>query len=158
MNIQFTVHGEPMGKQRPKATSIGGHARVYTPKNTVQYESKVISAYKEACGEEVTFPDPEEEVYACITAEFQLQKTHYGKRGINQKGLDKLSGKTNPTKAPDCDNIAKIVLDALNGLAYHDDSQITALLVIKRYAEQPCVRVILESKPKGVNDGSKTKR
>ena len=29
-----------------------------------------------------------------------------------------------PTKRPDLDNIAKAVLDALNGLAYQDDSQI----------------------------------
>lgn len=148
MKITFTIHGEPMGKQRPKATAIGGHARVYTPKNTVQYESKVISAYKEIYGDNIAFPNPDEEVYATIIANFQLQKTHYGKRGINQSGLDKLSGKVNPTKAPDCDNVAKICLDALNGLAYHDDSQITALLVLKCYAEQPSVQISLESRAK----------
>ena len=32
---------------------------------------------------------------------------------------------------PDADNIAKLVLDALNGVAYHDDSQVSALLVVK---------------------------
>lgn len=149
MKIKIVVHGDPMGKQRPKATSIGNHARVYTPKNTVQYESKIISAYKEQVGDFVAFQEPDEEVYATIIAYFQLQKTHYGKRGINQSGQDKLNGKVNPTKAPDCDNIAKIVLDALNGLAFHDDSQVTMLLVMKVYSEQPKVEVTLESKPKG---------
>ena len=148
MKITFTIHGDPMGKQRPKATAIGNHARVYTPKNTIQYESKVISAYKEKYGDNVAFQEPSEEVFATIIAYFQLQKTHYGKKGINQSGLDKLSGKVNPTKAPDCDNIAKIVLDGLNGLAFHDDSQVTALFVLKCYAEQPRVEVCLESKPK----------
>jgi Holliday junction resolvase RusA-like endonuclease len=37
------------------------------------------------------------------------------------------------TKKPDCDNIAKIVLDALNGIAFHDDSQVSCLTVHKHY-------------------------
>jgi Holliday junction resolvase RusA-like endonuclease len=36
----------------------------------------------------------------------------------------------------DVDNLAKGVLDALNTLAYHDDSQVTDLHVMKRYANQ----------------------
>lgn len=32
---------------------------------------------------------------------------------------------------PDADNIAKLVMDALNGVAYEDDSQVVALLVLK---------------------------
>lgn len=29
-----------------------------------------------------------------------------------------------PTKKPDYDNIIKVILDALNGVVYHDDSQV----------------------------------
>lgn len=47
-----------------------------------------------------------------------------------------------PIKKPDADNIAKIVLDALNGLAYEDDKQVTGLLVTKKYSEQ--AKVIVE--------------
>lgn len=32
---------------------------------------------------------------------------------------------------PDVDNIAKLVLDALNGVAWEDDTQVTALSVVK---------------------------
>ena len=39
-----------------------------------------------------------------------------------------------PTKKSDADNIAKIICDALNGIAYHDDKQVVELLVSKRYA------------------------
>lgn len=35
------------------------------------------------------------------------------------------------TIKPDCDNVGKIVLDALNGVAYDDDGQVTCLLVVK---------------------------
>ena len=40
-----------------------------------------------------------------------------------------------PPYKPDADNVAKIILDALNGYAYEDDSQVTELTVMKRYDE-----------------------
>lgn len=55
----------------------------------------------------------------------------------------KLSGRIRPTQKPDADNIAKSVLDALNGLAYADDKQIVTLVVDKHYGEEPCVHVKL---------------
>ena len=39
-----------------------------------------------------------------------------------------------PTVKPDADNVSKIILDALNGLAYADDNQVTDLVVYKQYA------------------------
>ena len=38
-----------------------------------------------------------------------------------------------PMKKPDADNIAKIVLDSLNKIAYEDDKQVVELTVIKRW-------------------------
>lgn len=46
-----------------------------------------------------------------------------------------------PTIKPDTDNIAKIILDSLNGIAYKDDKQVIRLQVEKRYAEEPSVSV-----------------
>jgi Holliday junction resolvase RusA-like endonuclease len=40
------------------------------------------------------------------------------------------------TVKPDADNIAKAVLDALNGFAWEDDAQVTALKVYKRPIER----------------------
>lgn len=54
-----------------------------------------------------------------------------------------LAGDLLPTKKPDADNVAKVIADALNGLAYDDDAQITDLSVLKRYGEEPEVRVKL---------------
>ena len=44
---------------------------------------------------------------------------------------------------PDLDNIAKIVLDSLNGLAYKDDRQVVSLKIEKHYADKPLVKVEL---------------
>ena len=48
-----------------------------------------------------------------------------------------------PVKKPDCDNIAKAILDALNGLAYEDDSQIVSAVILKRYGFPARVEVML---------------
>jgi Holliday junction resolvase RusA-like endonuclease len=48
-------------------------------------------------------------------------------------------------KKPDADNVAKAVLDALNGLAFEDDSRIYVLNVAKRYTlVEPRVEVTME--------------
>ena len=46
-----------------------------------------------------------------------------------------------PLVKPDLDNIAKGICDALNGIAWKDDKQITDLYVGKRYDENPRVEV-----------------
>lgn len=151
MKIKFVVYGDPMGKQRPKFSTNNGYVRTYTPKETETYESKVVNAFKSVINPDVLDKpifEPKQEVWATITAYYKLQKEHYKKLGINQKGLDKLNGLINPTQKPDCDNIAKICLDALNGIAYYDDSQVIGLCVIKRYAEAPRVEITLESELK----------
>lgn len=51
-----------------------------------------------------------------------------------------LNGELAPTKKPDADNIAKVVCDALNGVAYVDDTQVIDLRVFKRFGE-PCVTI-----------------
>lgn len=52
-----------------------------------------------------------------------------------------LKGEIRPTVKPDCDNIAKNINDALNGIVYHDDKQIACLTVNKFYSESEYVRV-----------------
>lgn len=132
--LKFTIPGEPQGKARPRVLR-SGHA--YTPQKTVEYERRVQAAFA-MCGGHA-FPKG---VPLCviIIAYFAPPKSIKGARRISM-----IKGEIHPTKKPDSDNIAKCVLDALNGLAYHDDSQVAILVVRKRYAEHPRVDVeILE--------------
>lgn len=156
--ISFIIDGEPMCKQRPKFSKVGNFVKTYTPKETVQYESRVLIEYKEALKED--YPgikyqylfDKDEPIYATIVANFGLTKRDYGKKGLNKSGKEKLENKWCQIKK-DCDNIAKIILDALNGIAYYDDKQIVMLLVIKHWSKTPCVKVTLES-AKGEEHGN----
>ena len=64
---------------------------------------------------------------------------------MSKGGKAKTGGKLLPTKKPDVDNVAKSVLDALNGVAWLDDSQVVRLEISKSYsAAGDCVSVSAE--------------
>lgn len=52
-----------------------------------------------------------------------------------------LSGEIRPTKTPDADNLIK-QCDALNGVCFRDDAQITDAAMWKRFSDEP--RLVIE--------------
>lgn len=118
------VEGKIKGKQRPRFNSRTGSA--YTPKETISYENWVRFCYREQNGKHLTGA-----IRANITAYYKIPKSYTKKRvqAIRE-------GQEYPIKKPDSDNIAKIILDSLNKIAFDDDSQVTELTVIKRYTEE----------------------
>lgn len=127
---KIIIEGEPKGKARPRVTKAG---ITYTPQETVNYENWVKLCYRTQT--KTTF---EGEVHARIDAYFQIPKSTSKKKAelMEEKEI-------RPTKKPDVDNIAKIILDSLNGIAYKDDSQVVSCLVCKYYSEKPRVEVLL---------------
>ena len=134
MKVIFTVPGEPQGKAR--ARTCGGHT--YTPEKTVLYENLIKSEYARQCGnlKFATLSDGTAQPVAVrIEAVFGIPKSYSKKKRERA-----LNGELAPTKKPDADNIAKVVCDALNGVAYVDDTQVIDLRVFKRFGE-PCVTI-----------------
>ena len=130
-SVVFKIPGTPKGKGRHRTTQ---HGITYTPKDTVMYENLVKLACSQVCKGQL-----EGQLIATICAVFPIPKSTNKKRQA-----DMISGAILPTTKPDCDNIAKIILDALNGIAYHDDSQICELNVLKKFGENPHVIVTVE--------------
>jgi Holliday junction resolvase RusA-like endonuclease len=60
-----------------------------------------------------------------------------------RKREDALNDRVRPTGRPDVDNLAKGVMDALNGIAYADDSQIVRLTASKHYGHSDSVVVMV---------------
>lgn len=116
------VEGKIKGKARPRVFN----GRAITPADTVHYENWVRLCYQEQCGDYLQGP-----IRARIEAYYKIPKSYSKKRieGIRE-------GQELPTKKPDIDNVAKIVLDSLNDIAFHDDSQVVELTVIKRWTEE----------------------
>ena len=52
-----------------------------------------------------------------------------------------LTNEISPTKKPDVDNIAKSILDAMNGFVFKDDNQVSKISVEKKFAENEKVFV-----------------
>lgn len=133
MYIEFKIPGDPMGKQRPKFTHAGKYTRTYTPQKTVNYENWVKLCF----AQEYPFRTFESQrLKVTIDAYFAIPKS-FSKSKKQQAEDSTIS----PTKKPDCDNIAKVILDALNGIAYEDDKQVVQLQVNKHYSEYPYVIV-----------------
>ena len=135
--VQFTIAGEPKGKGRPKFTTIHGHAQAITPKDTVVYENLVKTMYSIQCGD-FKFPDGAQ-LDMTICAYFAIPKS-----ASKKKREEMMLGKIRPTKKPDMDNIIKIIADALNQIAYKDDSQIVDTTIQKYYSDNPRVIVMIK--------------
>ena len=117
---EFKVEGEPVGKARPRVTRWG----TYTPTKTSNYEKLVIWSYAEKYKSVCELP-----LKVRIQSYFEIPKSWSKKK----KELAR-EGKLLHTSRPDCDNLAKAVLDALNTVAYKDDSQICEIEVSKGYS------------------------
>ena len=138
MTVAFVIPYEPMGKERPRAYSCHGHTQVYTPYKTREYEEMIKTIYSLQVGHK-RFPD-DSQIFLEIIACFPIPKsTSKAKRKMM------LDGDILPRKKPDYDNIAKIITDALNGIAYKDDSQVVWANIRKLYAENPRVYVMMQS-------------
>lgn len=129
--MKFEIIGKPIGKGRPRLGKYG----TYTPTKTANYETLVKWTF---ANEFKNFKPIEGAVKAKITAVFTVPKSYSKKK--RAEALTRIDY----THKPDFDNIAKIILDSLNGLAYIDDSQVSCLLVFKNYGEQEKVIVELE--------------
>ena len=137
MTITFTVPGSPQGKMRPRVVKRGNFVQTYTPDKTVSYENLVKLMYSQEAKGRVF--DREKSLRVLIVALYDIPQSTSKKRAELMR-----IGEIRPTKKPDLDNIAKIICDALNGVAYHDDAQVVDLKVVKYYSDTPCVTVTIE--------------
>jgi len=129
--ITLTIPGEPKGKQRPRWQKLG----TYTPKDTVNYESYIKELFA------IKYPDfipLDSALTVQIWAGLLMPKsTSKKKEGMMKLGIIK------PTKRPDVDNILKTVMDALEKLAYKNDSQIVRVVIDKDYSERPRLEITI---------------
>lgn len=135
-NRKFVIYGEPVSKGRPRFSNRGGFVRAYTPQKTVAYENLVKLSYQQQIGNAGFLQGG---IKAEIKAFFSIPKSTSKKLKTSMA-----TERINVLKKPDCDNIAKIILDSLNKIAYDDDKQIADLKVEKYYSEIPRVEVELK--------------
>ena len=135
MRVEICIPGVPVAQPRAKATTFGGHTRLYTPDAKVRpFKEAIRILFAEA----YQGPPTEKPVIVQITAVFPRTKGMIHKK--------KPMPRVPHAKKPDSDNVAKAVCDALNQIAWRDDSQCHYLIVQKFIAsgdEQPHTRIVI---------------
>ena len=135
MNCRFEVEGKIKGKGRPRFSKFGNYVKTYTPEDTVSYENLIKLQFRMFCGR----------WYSELPLKMKITAIHGIVKSASKRNQAKmLSGEIKPTKKPDADNIVKIICDALNNIAYKDDTQIVDLQVKKVYGEMEKVIVEIE--------------
>lgn len=133
MEYQITIPGQPVAKARPRVTKAG-HA--YTPQKTKVYERLVQSIFIGEYGK----PQLEGPLLLEMDLYFQIPKS------TRKKDVPLMLDKSiRPVKRPDLDNCLKAVSDALNGVAYKDDSQIVGAVLRKYYGDEARTEVRVTS-------------
>lgn len=134
MIYEFEVPAKIIGKGRPRLNSYTG--QVYTPTRTKDYESLVEQYFL------IKYPRYkviEGRAKVSIIAYFEVPKS--ASKSMKEQMLN---NEISPTKKPDIDNVVKIVLDAMNTIAFKDDTQITKIEVEKLYAAEEKLYVKIE--------------
>ena len=120
----MTVNTVPVPKGRPRF--FNGHA--VTPPKTKEYEELLRRSW----------PHGRMSGELSVSMEFVMPIP----KSLSRKQRSALMGKEH-TKKPDLDNLIKAVLDALNGVAYEDDSKICRIIAGKIYGLDPAVPVTI---------------
>lgn len=129
--ITIIVEGEPQGKGRPRASSIGGFVRMYTPSKTKDYEQMIAheAGFDMRGRDLISGPVLVElEMYHSIRKSWPKAKREAAR-------LNKIV----PTIKVDADNCLKVFCDALNGVVWVDDVQVVNATISKRFSDEPCV-------------------
>lgn len=135
MSIYFRIEGKPTPKQSTRFTGF----RAFTPKKIKEYAEKVRHSFlmnNIYWSYQSIIENPVKvkiDVFVSIPKKFNKK--------LKQSALEQ---KIKPVIRPDVDNIAKGILDPLNGLVWADDRQVYFLSIEKHYAESDYITVEID--------------
>lgn len=111
--LAFTYRGKVRGQGRPRFAG----RRAYKARIDADYERSILAAYRQAAGDL-------EPHAGGVAVEIEVHRRL-------PKSAPKSVKQEPDLHKPDVDNVAKAVLDALNGVAWLDDCQVLDLHVVK---------------------------
>ncbi|MBC9783526.1 RusA family crossover junction endodeoxyribonuclease [Heliobacterium chlorum] len=140
MVIHFTVYGEAVAQGRPRATTLGGHVKMFDPEKSANYKTYVrLVAQEHRPQHLLTCPlKVQVDIYKAMPKSLPVYKREAAERGEYW-----------PTTKPDVDNVVKGVMDALTQVIWLDDTQVVELTVRKFYGD-PRVEICIETLPEPV--------
>ncbi len=132
--MKFLLQEEPISKARHRSHIVSGHIMQYDPQKNAKMHAKFEFAKQMRINEYAIIEDGPIELsirnFVKIPTSWSPKKKHT------------FEGLPCPSR-PDIDNYAKFYFDVLNGIAYHDDKQITRCILEKVYSAIPRVEIFL---------------
>jgi Holliday junction resolvase RusA-like endonuclease len=125
------LDGPPRGMHRPRVDMRGQRPHVHTEKADEQAMNDIGNAWLDAGSPRLEGP-----LAISVVMEVARPKGHY-RGGRREDGVLSPTGERAvfpAGKKPDVDNAAKLIMDALNGRAYRDDSDVIMLRVERRWS------------------------
>ena len=127
--MHIIVYGEPIPKGSTRAFVVNGKAvTTNANKRTKDWQTLVSMAAQEKR------PDKPIEGAVDIMLNFYLPRP----KSVTKKK------RPLPTVKPDIDKLIRCVLDALTGIYFTDDAQVTDIQAIKRYGDTPRVEIFVK--------------
>jgi Holliday junction resolvase RusA-like endonuclease len=137
--VAIIIPGEPVPKARPRGRIVyprGGKAFIhfYQDGDTEKYEDKIRQVARRTIGDMNAL---DEKPLSIIVSVYLPIPSSWP----DKKKCAALRGEIRPLSRPDSDNFLKIACDGLNGILWRDDSIVTDMSVIKRYAAEPRMEI-----------------
>ena len=131
--MQIIIDGPAVPQGRPRAVRAGTGVRMYDPPKSKAYKQMVaakVRSYMKINGIQT------------ITGPLALHLTFYFKppKSYSKKRIEAIRKREELfTKKPDLDNLAKSILDGMNGTVFVDDAQVVHMSLQKEYADRDYV-------------------
>lgn len=134
--IKLTFEGDPVAQGRPRFARKGNFVQTYDPDKSKQAKLAIRKQALQLATGKVFEGAILVEMYF-----FRSMPKSFSKK----KAKEALAGELRPLTKPDTDNYIKLVLDAINGIFYKDDSQVVEVIGRKFYSEEPRTEIIITS-------------
>ena len=131
--FNLVITHAPVAKARPRFTRSGV---VYSSKETLAYEKLVKTLAREQMSK-LSLLEPSDDSLEAHLTFYRAMPPSWS----NKKKKEKFA--TGNVSRPDIDNLAKIILDSLNGIVYVDDAQVYKIFCTKLWAISPATHVLI---------------
>ena len=136
--MKYVIPGVPVSQGRPRSIIRGGKIIVFNPDAKEMNIARNFVKCTQIQNDYQTFGE-NEPLAVGIVFEMQIPESWSKKKKLECVGKEHFS-------KPDIDNLQKFAQDVLNGIAYHDDSQISSIQCKKIYSETPQTTIYIYSR------------
>ncbi len=134
----LVVLGDPKAQGRARARNAGKFIQIYDDPKSAKKKREFGVIIQEQAPEKLLDCPLRVDLVFCMPR----PQGHYG-TGRNA-GVLKSSAPINHTKRPDIDNLRKLVMDAMTGIFWRDDSLVCEGTTWKRYSDRPRTEIYIK--------------